>query len=106
MERAEFRAYVASRDLAREFPGALGFGFIQRVPRAALDAFIAAERADGAPDFAVRTSGDAPDLYVVKFCEPEEANHESVGYDAGSEPEREFVETELKFQALLAALRG
>lgn len=28
------------------------------------------------------------------------------GIVAGSEPEREFVETELKFQALLAALRG
>jgi menaquinone-specific isochorismate synthase len=28
------------------------------------------------------------------------------GIVAGSEPEREFAETELKFQALLAALRG
>ncbi|MEJ1973947.1 MAG: CHASE domain-containing protein [Lacunisphaera sp.] len=36
VERAEFRAYVESRDLPREFPGVLGFGFIRRVPRADL----------------------------------------------------------------------
>jgi PAS domain S-box-containing protein len=88
VERAEFRAYVDSRDLPREFPGALGFGFMQRVWRADLDAFVAAERADGAPDFTVRTRGDAPDLYVVKFCEPMEKNREAVGYDAGAEPIR------------------
>ncbi len=88
VERAEFRAYVASRNLPVEFPGVLGFGFIQRVPRGELDAFVAAERADEAPDFTVKTAGDAPDLYVVKFIEPQAPNQAAVGYDIGSEPVR------------------
>ena len=36
VERLEFRAYVESRDLPVEFPGVVGFGFIQRVWRALL----------------------------------------------------------------------
>ena len=93
VERHEFRAYVESRDLPVEFPGALGFGFIQRVPRAELEKFLAAERADDAPDFQVTTSGNAPDLYVIKFIEPLAANREAWGFDAGSDPvRRESIE--------------
>ena len=88
VERLEFRAYVESRDLPREFPGVFGFGFIQRVPRADLDAFIAAERADDAPDFAVQTSGAAADLYVIKFIDPLGPNRKAQGFDVGSEPIR------------------
>jgi len=88
VERDEFRAYVASRDLPREFPGVRGFGFIQRVARADLAAFIAAERADHAPDFSVQTGGDAPDLYVIKFIEPLSSNRPAWGFDAGAEPVR------------------
>ena len=88
VERLEFRAYVEPRHLAREFPGTLGFGFVQRVARADLPAFVAAERADDAPDFSVQTSGDAADLYVVKFIEPLEANRTVVGFDLGSDPVR------------------
>ena len=95
VERGEFAACVATRDLSTEFPGALGFGFIQRVMRTDLDAFIAAERADDAPDFAVSslaTPGSplahAPDLYVIKHCFPRERNAPAWGLDIGSEPLR------------------
>ncbi len=33
VERLEFKAYADSRNLAKEFPGGLGFGFIERVMR-------------------------------------------------------------------------
>src|SRR5690349_15714562 len=33
VDRDEWRRYVSSRDLPNEFPGAFGFGFIQRVGR-------------------------------------------------------------------------
>ncbi|WP_338287098.1 CHASE domain-containing protein [Luteolibacter sp. LG18] len=88
VERREFKAYVASRDLEREFPGVLGFGFIEKVRRDHLADFIAAERADHAPDFEVRTAGSAPDLYVIKFVDPLETNRNAWGYDIGSEPIR------------------
>ena len=86
--RLEFRAYTESRDLPREFPGVMGFGFIQRVPRTQLDAFIAAERADHAPDFAVNTGGAAPDLYVIKFIDPLATNRAALGFDTATEPIR------------------
>jgi PAS domain S-box-containing protein len=85
--RAEFRAYVEARDLPTEFPGVRGFGFIQRIMRPELDAFIAAERADDAPQFAVRQLADTDlaDLYIIKFIEPA-ANHAGAqGLDVGSE---------------------
>jgi len=86
VERAEFRAYVESRNFAKEFPGVRGFGFIQHVQREDLDSFIAAERADDAPDFKVTTSGAAPDLYVIKFIDPLEANRPAWGFDINSDP--------------------
>jgi PAS domain S-box-containing protein len=93
VERLEFRAYAESRDLAAEFPGSLGFGFIQHVMRNDLDSFVAAERADNAPDFTVKTQSDTPDLYVIKFIDPLDANHPAWGLDVGGEPvRREAVE--------------
>lgn len=86
VNRGELAAYVASRDLKNEFPGALGFGFIERVPRESLDAFIAAAREENIPDFTVKTSGDAPDLYVIKYIYPSEPNLPSRGSVIGSEP--------------------
>ncbi|MDH0867131.1 CHASE domain-containing protein [Mitsuaria sp. GD03876] len=83
--RQAFRAYVQSRDLPREFPGVRGFGFVPRVPREQLDAFIAAERADGALQFSVRSRGDAPDLFVVAHIEPLSQNYPAWGFDLGSE---------------------
>ena len=90
VSRAEFRAYVESRDIDRQFVGVRGFGFVQRVQRSDLAAFIAAERADGAPQFAVRQLADKShdDLYVVKYLEPAVNNIGAHGVDIGSEAMR------------------
>ncbi len=87
VSRSAFRAYVASRDLPKDFPGVRGFGFIQRVMRPDLDAFIAAERADGAPQFAVRqlVDKDLADFFIIKFIEPAANNTGAQGLDIGSE---------------------
>ena len=87
VRRHLFRDYVAPHDLPADFPGVRGFGFIQRVERSALAAFIAAERADDAPQFTLRQLDDKgrDDLYVVKFIEPMAPNHSAVGLDVGSE---------------------
>jgi len=87
-KRAEFRAYVQSRELPVEFPGIRGFGFIEHVLRTNLDKFIAAERSDGAPDYQVRTSGAADDLFVVKYVEPLAPNRAALGFDLGQDPTR------------------
>lgn len=90
VNRAAFRAYVESHNLPEEFPGVRGLGFIQRVMRAELDAFVAAERDDAAPQFAIHQLEDKAqaDLYVIKFIEPIANNVGALGLDAGSEPMR------------------
>jgi CHASE1-domain containing sensor protein len=76
--------------MAENFVGVRGFGFIQRVLRPELGAFLAAERADGAPQFALRQLADKnhDDLYVIKWIEPAANNAGAQGLDIGSEANR------------------
>jgi PAS domain S-box-containing protein len=83
--RAEFRKFVDASNIDTEYHGIRGFGLIERVARADLSAFVAREQADAAPDFAVRTSGSADDLYVIKTIEPLNRNRAAWGYDIGQE---------------------
>ncbi len=86
----EFRNYVEARDLPREFPGVRGFGFIERVMRADVDAFKASVLADGIPDFTIRQFDNHahPELYLVRQIEPYAPNEASRGLDMGSEERR------------------
>ncbi|MDP3613747.1 MAG: CHASE domain-containing protein, partial [Rubrivivax sp.] len=90
VRRDDFRRYLSTRNLPVEFPGVRGFGFIQRVERAEMPAFIAAERADGAPNFALRqlASKDEPEHFVIKLIEPAANNAGAAGLDVGSEKVR------------------
>ena len=87
VKRADFRIAVQSRNLPKEFPGVRGFGFIEHVMRTNLVSFVAAERADGAPQFAIRQLVDKKleDLFVIKLIEPASANGGARGLDIGSE---------------------
>ena len=87
INRAQFEAHVASRDVAKEFPGVRGLGLIQRVQRQELSAFVNAERSSGAPHFRVHDLGakEQADLYVVKYVAPWPGNEPRLGLDAGSE---------------------
>ena len=60
------------------------------MPREALAAFIAAERADGAPQFTLRqlSPGTQRELFVIKFIEPAARNPGALGLDVGSEAVR------------------
>ncbi|MFG0242481.1 MAG: CHASE domain-containing protein [Phycisphaerales bacterium JB054] len=93
--REEFEAYVGSRDLGVEFPGAIGMGFIDRVAREDLDTYTQTQRAEGADTFTVSSLateqsplyGD-PTLYVIRHCYPRSRNAAAWGLDVGSEPVR------------------
>jgi CHASE1-domain containing sensor protein len=94
VNRAALGAYVASRDLPKEFPGVRGFGFVQRVEDADLRAFELAARADGAPGFRVRSmDGGVPDTghqahWIIKYMEPA-ADHAALpGVDVGADSTR------------------
>lgn len=93
VSRESFHAWANARRVREGFPGIRGFGFIERVDRSGLAFWVDGVRADYAPEFNVRTSGNAPDLYVIRFIEPLDNNRAAWGYDVGSEAvRREAIE--------------
>ncbi|HAE48732.1 MAG TPA: histidine kinase, partial [Tistrella mobilis] len=89
MTLAAFRTYAASRDIAREFPGALGFGVITRLRPGEEEAFIARERADGRPDFAIRRlTAHEGERWIIRYIEPTAPNAGAAGLDIASETSR------------------
>lgn len=88
LDRAKLIAYGNSRDLEREFPGARGFGFIRRVPRAEEAVFLARSQRDQ-PDFAIaEIAPHAGERLVIQYIEPEANNRQAVGLDIASEDNR------------------
>lgn len=88
VNRREFTAMVNDRDLENEFRGSTGLGFIRRVEREKLNEFLTETRADDAPDFQIKTSGDYPYLYVIEFLVPKDVNQAAIGYDVAHESMR------------------
>jgi len=86
--REAFDAYVESHDLALEFPGVRGFGFIERVARTDLARFVAVRQREGGTEFQVHNSGQDPTLYVVTEISPFSRNFSAWGLDHGADPAR------------------
>lgn len=87
--------YSASRDIANEYPGARGFGFIRRVPQAQEADYVARMRhALGAP-FALRQlAPHAGDRYVIEYIAPLAPNLAARGLDIASEVRRRVAAAE------------
>ncbi|MCH1930035.1 CHASE domain-containing protein [Shewanella sp. A25] len=89
ISRGQFEDYIDSRDIDIEFPGALGFGFIRRVPMAEEAAFVEAARLDGAPNFTIKTlTPHESDRFIIQYIYPIGRNQQAVGLDIGSESNR------------------
>ncbi len=89
LTRQQFENYISTRDIDSEFPGALGFGFIRKVPLVQEAEFIIQARRDGAPDFSIRTlAPHGDDRFVIQYIYPQEPNQQAVGLDIGSEQNR------------------
>ena len=97
--RKKFHAYFESRDLAHEFPGSRGFGFIRRVPRADETAFVAAARRDGKPDFKIKElASNAGDRLIIQYIEPQADNLQTIGLDIAS--------GNIRLEAAMTAMRN
>ena len=85
ISRKKFHAYINSRDMPREFPGAHGFGFIRRVPRASEAAFLLAARLDEQADFTIRKLAmNDGDRLIIQYIEPQAENQLATGLDIAS----------------------
>ncbi|TAJ50947.1 MAG: PAS domain S-box protein [Nevskiaceae bacterium] len=89
LSHTQFVAYSRSRDLAQEFPGSRGFGFIRRVTPDQLDTFLSRASADRGEVFAPRSLGaNEDDRWLIQYIEPEANNRPAIGLDIASEPAR------------------
>ncbi len=89
LSRKRFHRYSLTRDVDSEFPGARGFGFIERVPQEGEAAFLETARQDDWPDFAIRQFAPHDgERYVIRYVEPIERNRPAVGFDIASEANR------------------
>jgi len=92
MTLEQFRLVNRSRDIATEFPGARGFGMIQKVEAGKDEAFLAEVAALGRSNFAIRElTPHQGERYVIKYIEPEEPNKAAVGLDVASEKWRRLA---------------
>ncbi|MDP2273801.1 MAG: CHASE domain-containing protein [Archangium sp.] len=84
-----FTRYAATRDNAREFPGALGFGFIDRVRPGNEQEYFSTARADVGAGFSVRNLEPNPvEHWVIRYIEPSANNRGAQGLNIASEPRR------------------
>lgn len=89
LSAATFHAYSLSRDIAVEFPGAHGFGYIHRVTPAQLPQFIQQARQSGAADFKLTVLAPHPhDHFIIQYIEPLARNQAAIGLDISSESNR------------------
>ena len=86
VERSEWRTFAEGMmPLVGKY--AVGLGYVERVPRAQLPAFLAREKIEAPTDFVLRTDGNRPDLYLVRYFEPL-PKPERLGFDIATEPTR------------------
>jgi len=103
VSRTDWRAYVDRLDMAVIDPGLYGLGVVAQVAPMDLAAFIAAARADGAPDFALKQVPGVPPQdaayplhLVILYAEPESRNGAAIGLDIASEPNRRAAALEAR----------
>jgi PAS domain S-box-containing protein len=87
--RAEFADYYALLRLNDHFPGIEALGIAAIIPPGRLDAHVAAMRAEGFRDYAIKPSGARPVITSITRIEPFSGrNLRAFGYDMFSEPVR------------------
>ncbi|MEJ0084632.1 MAG: CHASE domain-containing protein [Pseudomonadota bacterium] len=88
VSREEWRTYTGTVQVSDNFPGLNGLGWVEPVDAARLPAFLAAERADGAPDFAIQRPDARGPNYITRLIEPLAGNRAAVGLNIAFESQR------------------
>jgi diguanylate cyclase (GGDEF)-like protein len=86
VSRAEFNAFARSLDLRNRYPGLQAIGWRTVVTDDQAAEFVARNRADGEPSFAIRPPGRRPVYYVTTLSYPRIPSSSSLGTDARAVP--------------------
>lgn len=89
VSREEFRAYVESMNLAKEYPGSHGVGYAVRIRPGKSDELVGYVRNSGLPGFKVWPIVGDVERFPILYIEPlDPTNQRALGYDMASEPAR------------------
>jgi PAS domain S-box-containing protein len=89
VERNEFKQYVSSLKLTKNYPGMQAVGFSLIVPSAKKAQHIASIRSDGFPAYTVWPEGQREIYSSITYIEPfNKRNQRAFGYDMFNEPIR------------------
>ncbi|HEY9039435.1 MAG TPA: CHASE domain-containing protein [Roseovarius sp.] len=88
VKRREWKEYVEASRIRERFSGINGIGYIVNVADEDKEAFIAAARQDGMPDFADKPEGVHPANYIIFYIEPVGINLSAVGLNIAFEENR------------------
>ena len=91
--------------MGSEFPGVRAFGFMQRVQRDQLAAFVAAQRSVYGADFTIQSSGMDPELAIICLLSELGPQQSVLGLDIRREPVRRAA-LELAVRTGLPAMSG
>ncbi|UGQ49002.1 CHASE domain-containing protein [Massilia endophytica] len=86
LTRGQFGRYVRALDLPQYFPAIQAVNYAPDVSDAERDAFVAAVRADGYPEFDIRPPGRRPHYAPLTWLEPMETLKEKFGVDIIANP--------------------
>lgn len=89
VERHEWRAYVETLNIDKNYSGIQGIGFSARIDPAQREAHIRKIRAEGFRGYTIRPDGEREEYTSIVYLEPFDwRNQRAFGYDMFSEPVR------------------
>lgn len=89
VSRDEWRIYVRTLHIDKNYPGIRGIGFSEHVPRARMQEHLRKIRAEMSPEYAIQPGGERAEYTAIIYLEPFDwRNQRAIGYDMFSEPVR------------------
>jgi PAS domain S-box-containing protein len=89
VSREEWRTYVRTIELKKNFPGIDGMGFIEPVPAGSLVDYLARARRDHAEQFTIHPDTQGKPYYLVKYFESQAATSNAIGFNIAFEANRQ-----------------
>ncbi|WGR90817.1 CHASE domain-containing protein (plasmid) [Bradyrhizobium sp. ISRA435] len=87
--REEWRTYVNTLAIDRDYPGIQGVGFAKHIAAQQRHAHVLAVRSEGFPDYQIKPGGDRDEYTSIVYLEPFDwRNRRAFGFDMFTEPVR------------------
>ncbi|MCB6183799.1 CHASE domain-containing protein [Leeia sp. TBRC 13508] len=88
VSRADFRDYLRMAEFYKNFPGAIGLGFVRHVPKDMLGIYLQQLKQESGLDVKMPSRSSLEEYDLVEMLEPIEHNQAVIGFNLATEPFR------------------